>query len=387
MGLFSTIFGTRKNKEIIRDVSEEARHFEAKNIVFFDTEVSEKRKIVLDYGAIKINGEQMHSKLTQNFAAFIGGAEFLCGHNIVDHDLKYVSDAVAQSKTKYFIDTLYLSPLMFPKVPYHKLVKDDKLETGEINNPLNDAIKAKDLFFDEVSAFEAMDKDFKNILYCLLKDKKGYGDLFKFVGFTAESIDIVGAIKDYFQRKICANANVSDMVERYPIELAYALSQILVINKNSITPPWVLLRYPRVENIIHFLRNKRCLGCAYCETFLDEIKALKRFYKYEDFRKFDGKPLQRDAVRAAIAEKSILAIFPTGGGKSITFQLPALMAGENEKGLTVVISPLQSLMKDQVDNLEKQHSIVSAVTINGSLDPIERANAFEMVHNGFATIL
>jgi len=44
----------------------------------------------------------------------------------------------------------------------------------------------------------------------------------------------------------------------------------------------------------------------------------------------------------------------TGGGKSITFQLPALMAGEASRGLTVVISPLQSLMKDQVDNLYKK---------------------------------
>ena len=63
--------------------------------------------------------------------------------------------------------------------------------------------------------------------------------------------------------------------------------------------------------------------------------------------------LQENAVKAAVADKSILAIFPTGGGKSLTFQVPALMAGENMKALTVVISPLQSLMKDQVDNLEK----------------------------------
>ncbi|MCB9300105.1 MAG: DEAD/DEAH box helicase [Lewinellaceae bacterium] len=46
-------------------------------------------------------------------------------------------------------------------------------------------------------------------------------------------------------------------------------------------------------------------------------------------------------------------IFPTGGGKSITFQVPALMSYQSMKALTVVISPLQSLMKDQVDNLER----------------------------------
>ena len=98
-------------------------------------------------------------------------------------------------------------------------------------------------------------------------------------------------------------------------------------------------------------------------------------------------PLQKDAAKAAVDGKSILAVFPTGGGKSITFQLPALMAGANEKGLTIVISPLQSLMKDQTDNLENQHNITEAVTINSSLDPIERAKAFERVENGSASLL
>ena len=52
------------------------------------------------------------------------------------------------------------------------------------------------------------------------------------------------------------------------------------------------------------------------------------------------------------------------------------MAGKNVKGFSVVISPLQSLIKDQVDNLEK-NAITEAVTINGLLDPIERAKSIE----------
>ena len=62
------------------------------------------------------------------------------------------------------------------------------------------------------------------------------------------------------------------------------------------------------------------------------------------------------------------------------------MAGKAVHGLTVVISPLQSLMKDQVDNLNAL-GITSAVTVNGLLDPIERADAYERVSNGSATIL
>ncbi len=113
---------------------------------------------------------------------------------------------------------------------------------------------------------------------------------------------------------------------------------------------------------------------------------MKKWFGYERFRTFGGEPLQENAAKAAIKGESLLAIFPTGGGKSLTFQLPALMAGETVRGLTVVISPLQSLMKDQVENLEKK-GISEAVYINGLLSPIERRNALERVESGEASLL
>ena len=70
----------------------------------------------------------------------------------------------------------------------------------------------------------------------------------------------------------------------------------------------------------------------------------------------------------------------------MTFQLPALIDGEVSRALTVVISPLQSLMKDQVENLEKK-GIADAVYINGLLSPVERAEALERVSSGKACLL
>ncbi|MDO9256937.1 MAG: RecQ family ATP-dependent DNA helicase, partial [Bacteroidales bacterium] len=135
------------------------------------------------------------------------------------------------------------------------------------------------------------------------------------------------------------------------------------------------------------LRNKPCLsGCSYCNQALNIHKGLKKYFGFDAYRTYAGEPLQEKAVKAAVDNKSLLAVFPTGGGKSITFQVPALMGGENTKGLTVVISPLQSLMKDQVDNLEKI-GITDAVTINGLLDPIERGKSFERVADGSASLL
>jgi ATP-dependent DNA helicase RecQ len=276
---------------------------------------------------------------------------------------------------------------LFPKKPYHKLVKDDKLTTDELNNPFNDAKKARDLFNDEMAKFEELNTSLKKIYYALLNGHNEFKDFFHYIGYIESQQNISTLIHETFTGRICENAPIEKLTKESPVELCFALSQINVIKDDSITPPWVLKNYPRVENILHFLRSRKCSSCAYCNESLDETKALKRFFHFDGFRSYEGIALQQMAVKAAVDNKSILTIFPTGGGKSITFQLPALMAGVNEKGLTVVISPLQSLMKDQTDNLENQHHITEAVTINSSLDPLERAKAFERVEDGSASIL
>jgi len=362
-------------------------YLNAKEIIFIDTEVDPSSKKILDIGAVTGIGQEFHSKSLSGFSDFLNDNKYLCGHNILKHDLEYLKKEIKSIGEKYFIDTLYLSPLMFPKKPYHNLVKDDKLTTDELNNPLSDAKKAKDLFYDEVAVFKNLNEPLQQIYYGLLNGHTEFKDFFHYIGFEKKDINICALIRKTFAAKICENAPVEKLIEKYPVELAYALSQISVIIYDSITPPWVLKSYPRVENILNLLRSRNCMSCHYCKEALDETKAMKRFFNYDGFRSYDGIPLQKFAIKAAVDGKSILVVFPTGGGKSITFQLPALMAGVSEKGLTVVISPLQSLMKDQTDNLENQHNITEAVTINSSLDPLERAKAFERVEDGSASLL
>ncbi|EPR66894.1 RecQ family ATP-dependent DNA helicase [Cyclobacterium qasimii] len=360
-----------------------------KSIAFIDTEIEVKTQKVLDLGSIKSNGEIYHSPSMSEFVAFIYDSQFICGHNIINHDLKYILRGLTEVNFDLanVIDTLYLSPLLFPKKPYHALLKDDKLQTDERNNPLNDAIKAKDLFFDEISAFQQTDKSLQKIYYQLLWDKLEFKAFFNFLGLENTQDAIEYLIREKFQNQICENINLAKLIEHSPIELSYCLALINTKNRLSITPPWVLRNYPDVERIMYLLKNNACIpGCAYCNQALNIHWGLKRFFGFDAYRTYGNEPLQENAVKAAIYNKSILAVFPTGGGKSITFQVPALMAGENVKGLTVVISPLQSLMKDQVDNLERS-AITDAVTINGLLDPIERAKSFERVQNGAASIL
>ncbi len=360
-----------------------------KSIAFIDAEIDPNSRKILDIGAIKTDGSSFHSGSIAEFRQFLQGAEFICGHNIINHDLKYIGQAGV--KLEYndsdILDTLFLSPLLFPAKPYHALLKDDKLQTEELNNPLNDSIKARDLFFDEVSSFQRLDSELKQILALLLQTTREFKGFFNYIGFDGLQDDVERLIGKRFQGKICEGADLSLIIDNYPIELAYCLALINTNHQYSITPPWVTKNFSSVKRVMHLLCGKPCLpGCKYCNSQLDINKGLKEFFGFDSYRKYDGRPLQEKAAQAAIDNKSILAIFPTGGGKSVTFQVPALMQGKNVRGLTVVISPLQSLMKDQVDNLEKL-GITDAVTINGLLDPIERAKSIERVGDGSASIL
>ena len=358
-----------------------------KDIVFFDTEIHPESGAILDIGAAASNGRNLHTTKQAEFSAFIRNCQFICGHNIFSHDLKYIGPVIRIANRRCVaIDTLPLSPLLFPKKPYHKLLKDDKLQTDEINNPLNDSLKAQNLFYDEVNAFLALPPAMQSIYYGLLGHVAVFSGFFQYLEFTAED-NVETMIRREFHGKLCEHADLDLMIRKTPIELAYTLALTNVDDKASITPPWVIRNYPRMDNVMKLLRGTPCKsGCAYCNHKLDVSIRLKDIFGFNQFRTYDGEPLQEKAAAAAVAGKSLLAVFPTGGGKSITFQLPALIAGETSRGLTVVISPLQSLMKDQVDNLEER-GIADAVTINGLLDPIERKAAIDRVANGMASIL
>ena len=356
------------------------------SVVFFDTEVGVNDNKIHDVGAVK-DGAVFHSASVREFCSFVDGAQYLCGHNIIHHDLEFMLKDFDFNIDYKAIDTLYLSPLLFPKRPYHTLLKDDKLQNDQLNNPVNDSIKASVLFYDECNAFAALDDDLKNILCCLLSDVREFEGFFKYAGCGAKNTDLTVLIKNYFKGRICANADINTIAVSTPVEFAYALSLINTNDSHSITPPWLTKNFPKIENVVKALCNTPCEEkCPYCRSRLDVHRSLKAFFGYDEFRTYNGEPLQERAAKAAVDGKSLLAVFPTGGGKSITFQLPALMAGNSAHALTIVISPLQSLMKDQVDNLH-EHGIIEAVTINGLLDPIERANSIEQTANGSAMLL
>lgn len=90
------------------------------------------------------------------------------------------------------------------------------------------------------------------------------------------------------------------------------------------------------------------------------LEVLKKYYGYESFR-----PLQEEIISSILSGQDTLALMPTGGGKSLCFQIPTMVRAEaGEKSLCLVITPLIALMKDQVENL-KQHNILAAAIYSG----------------------
>ena len=153
----------------------------SKNLVFFDTEISVTTHKILDIGALKNETSRFHSQSVSDFFVFCSDAAYLCGHNIVHHDLEYLKPFIPEAFSPKYIDTLYLSPLLFPKRPYHALLKDDKLQTSDLNNPVNDSIKASKLFHDEWNAFLLLPNEMQHVFCSLLSPYPEFQGFFDFV--------------------------------------------------------------------------------------------------------------------------------------------------------------------------------------------------------------
>src|SRR6201981_2458268 len=104
---------------------------------------------------------------------------------------------------------------------------------------------------------------------------------------------------------------------------------------------------------------------------MDLAQPLKKHFGHDQFR-----PLQREIIHDALAGRDVFVLMPTGGGKSLCFQLPSLI----REGLTIVVSPLISLMKDQVDAL--QTSGIPATYLNSTLDRQGASVRWRGLHRG-----
>ena len=229
---------------------------------FLDAEIEVATGRILDIGAVKDDGSQLLDRSTAGLLSFLKDVEYICGHNILKHDIKYLGDVFHRAGIDEIIDTLPLSPLLFPLKPYHALLKDDKLQSDDINNPVSDSCKTRDLYYDEVAAFESLNPAMKKIYRGLLNGRKEFSSFFKindreyrYGNESGKPSCLKDLIQDFFKGKICSSTDIQPLIDHSPVELAYALALIQTEDRYSIIPPWVMKSYPFVEDILNDLRN------------------------------------------------------------------------------------------------------------------------------------
>lgn len=338
---------------------------------------------------------------------FSKGAKFLLGHNIVAFDAEHLRAKKPDLGllVKPMIDTLWLNPLAFPRNPYHHLVKhyqDGRLQGGHINDPEQDAMLVLTVLSNQISELVESEKiDARlNLAYHFLTTTRGSPDGFDavFVAVRGDERPDKQTSQEAVSKLLHGNACMHQ-IEKVFAEatqdgwpLAYALAWIAVAGENSVMPPWVRHQFPEASKLVRRLRDTPCgdSACPWCESQNNPKVLLQKHFGYPEFRPepagADGQSLQENITANTMAKHSILGILPTGTGKSICYQLPALAQFEKTGALTVVISPLVALMADQVAGMQKQ-GISSCVTVNGTLSLPERQDALDQVRLGDAAIL
>jgi ATP-dependent DNA helicase RecQ len=345
---------------------------------------------------------------------FAARSRVVLGHNLVDHDLPLLARQRPDLGllAKPVVDTLFLSPLAFPENPYHRLVKDYKLVRESLNDPVADARLAGCLFRDQWASFAACMRRGETeavsfYRYCCDTSEehqsaldRGLAAVFDGLGAAPTTpAAAMATLRRLLDGRVCSMA-LADMTQGSDPAggerraRAYAVAWLQVAGANSVLPVWVRRRFPQVVHLLRRLRDVPCNdgNCAYCRSTHDPHVQLQRYFAFAQFRPQpvsagSGTGLQETIVRAAMGGQALLAVLPTGGGKSLCYQLPALVRHFRLGLLTVVISPLQALMKDQVDNLTARTGSLSAAALSGMLTPPERGEVLERVRLGDVAIL
>ena len=305
------------------------------------------------------------------------------------------------------IDTLWLNPLAFPSNPYHHLVKhhhDGRLQAGHVNDPEMDARLVFQVLRNQLTALTQQNADQPDgvaafhFLSTRMENSGGFDAVFQEVR-GAPAPGPLAAREAIFrllagracERRIEQTLNrLSSPRLGWP--MAYALSWILVAGGDSVMPPWVRAQFREAALIVRHLRDTNCENpdCVWCSERNDPVRALSRWFGFDAFRAHPvddmGRSLQERIVDEAMRGASVLGILPTGTGKSVCYQIPALSKFDKTGALTVVISPLVALMADQVQGMARA-GISSAVTVNGMLSMPERQDALDRVRMGEAAML
>lgn len=339
-------------------VTREALDF-ASRCLALDLEVGKSDLKIHQFGALRLDAQtaipralsfshgSLAAALTQ-LDAFATETHFTLGHNVIVFDLPVLAsikpDLLLLGRPA--LDTLWLSPLAFPANPYHRLIKhyqDGQLRSGQKNNPVEDARLALRVL---MAQFQALRRKRQSDPALVLawhwltsqgNAGEGFEAFFRAIRQAPQPAkpEALAAIEALLAGKVCQTHGRESLASVGEGEgawvLAYVLAWLSVAGTNSVIAPWVRHQFPEVSVQLRKLRDTPCgdPACAWCSARHDATHELRRWFpSLPDFRPTpvddQGQPLQRAIVQAAMQGRHVLGILPTGTGKSICYQIPAL---------------------------------------------------------------
>jgi len=356
------------------------------NYTYVDLEVDQEEKIYR-FGLVSRDLEldtKVIETAQESLELFHKQGLQICGHNFRRFDYRYLIESFPTLNHWLMIDTLELSILAFPLERSHKLNKEYKLSEYAGNNPLEDALATRRLLEKIRSTLNAKPQEILNFYAHLLscgEDEASQAYRQFFPPETCSLPDVnalpetaIGGIDTAYLHEFITQAPTKAFDQRLCV--AGILAWNYESNINNTKPPlaaW-LSQLPDCPSILNQLKPIKFPWEFTYQPYLKEF----------DISEFRGE--QEKAIQSILAAQNPLILMATGVGKSLCYQLPALMISKRQKGLTVVISPLQALMADQVNGLVEK-GLDFATFINGNIRPEERRERLEQLRNGEKDLL
>jgi len=301
------------------------------------------------------------------------------GHNFRRFDFPYLIEWLPELSSLTVLDTLELSVILYPLAESHRLQKNYKPSQYTGNNPLEDALATRLLLYqllEKLSTIEpTLAKSYIWLLSCGQDTAdKAYQELFHRLGY--DLTEVPGP--NQLAKEITQSFNWQYLdwfwqnAPHFNFNLRLSMAALLAWYKEQDKvktgfPKW-LTHLLEFQSVLDGLSPLVTEGFSY------------HFY-LEKFGLTQFRPPQEEAIQTIIEGKRPLIIMATGGGKSLCYQLPALMIYQKQRRLTVVVSPLQALMADQVQDLQQQ-GLNFATYINSSLSSPERRQRLEEISQG-----
>ena len=309
-------------------------------------------EVVFDWKKISYKSNISKNIKISDLIKVLNNSNYRACHNFTEYDWNKL--AWLESHSERNIDTLLIDSLLNFNKPNHNL---KKLQN---NNPLEDAKSTFKVLEKNIITFYKLSNNIKNILYSLLLKYDEYNDFFIFYNkLTNNKLELLSNQEIIFEfNKILINKNlISENIDfnfdiflnsqDWKLSFCYL---VLFIEKNTINLPDFI--YKNNKELVSILREY--LNSFY-EKFSNKFKKdtkvfLKDFYDFDWFRW----ETQINWVKSTLENKDILTILSTGGWKSLIYQLPAIIIWEKLGHLSLVITPLKALIKDQIDWLNKK---------------------------------